>query len=41
MFVQCGIETRISLRDTDKPLDDIAKALDYQEKERLEPMKQT
>jgi hypothetical protein len=41
MFVQSDIEALIALRDTDKLLDDTAKDLVHQQKERLEdPMKQ-
>ncbi|MDQ0201762.1 hypothetical protein [Neobacillus ginsengisoli] len=36
IFVQSDIEALIALRDTDKPLDDTAKDLAYQQKERLE-----
>lgn len=36
IFVQSDIGALISLRDTDKPLDDTAKVLAYQQKERLE-----
>jgi chromosome segregation ATPase len=35
IFVQSDIEALIALRDTDKPLDDTAKDLAYQQKERL------
>lgn len=36
IFVQSDIGSLIALRDTDKPLDDTAKDLVYQQKERLE-----
>lgn len=36
IFVQSDIEALIALRDTDKPLDDTAKDLVHQQKERLE-----
>jgi len=36
IFVQSDIESLIALRDTEKPLDDTAKDLAYQQKERLE-----
>ncbi|GHH99675.1 hypothetical protein [Neobacillus kokaensis] len=36
IFVQSDIKALIALRDTDKPLDDMAKDLVYQQKERLE-----
>ncbi|MED1470013.1 hypothetical protein [Bacillus salipaludis] len=36
IFVQSDIGALISLRDTDKPLDDTAKDLAYQQKEKLE-----
>ena len=36
IFVQSDIGALIALRDTDKPLDDTAKDLAYQQKERLE-----
>jgi chromosome segregation ATPase len=36
IFVQSDIRALIALRDTDKPLDDTAKELVYQQKERLE-----
>jgi DNA-binding transcriptional regulator YhcF (GntR family) len=36
IFVQADIEALIALRDTEKPLDDTAKDLAYQQKERLE-----
>jgi DNA-binding transcriptional regulator YhcF (GntR family) len=36
IFVQSDIGALIALRDTDKPLDDTAKELAYQQKERLE-----
>ncbi|WP_342433280.1 hypothetical protein [Neobacillus sp. FSL H8-0543] len=40
-FVQSDIETLIALGDTDKPIDDTAKELVYQQKEGMkEPMKQ-
>ena len=35
IFVQTDIEALIALRDTDKPLDDTAKSLVHQQKERL------
>jgi hypothetical protein len=41
IFVQSDIETLIALRDTDKPLDDTAKDLVYQQKEKLEGSKET
>jgi NADH dehydrogenase/NADH:ubiquinone oxidoreductase subunit G len=36
IFVQSDIEALIALRDTDKPLDDTARGLAYQQKETLE-----
>lgn len=36
IFVQSDIEALVALRDTDRPLDDTAKDLAYQQKERLE-----
>ncbi|TCN18094.1 hypothetical protein [Mesobacillus foraminis] len=36
IFVQSDIEALVALRDTDKPLDDTAKDLVHQQKERLE-----
>ncbi|WP_227937193.1 hypothetical protein [Alkalihalobacillus deserti] len=41
IFVQSDIESLIALRDTDKPLDDTAKDLVYQQKERLEGLNET
>jgi NADH dehydrogenase/NADH:ubiquinone oxidoreductase subunit G len=41
IFVQSDIEALIALRDTDKPLDDTAKDLVYQQKERLERSNET
>jgi len=41
IFVQSDIEALIALRDTDKPLDDTAKDLVKQQKERLEAPKET
>ncbi|WP_045516483.1 hypothetical protein [Neobacillus niacini] len=41
IFVQSDIEALISLRDTDKPLDDTAKDLAYQQKERLKGSNET
>jgi DNA-binding transcriptional regulator YhcF (GntR family) len=41
IFVQTDIEALIALRDTDKPLDDTAKDLVHQQKERLEGSYQT
>ncbi|MCQ6280043.1 winged helix-turn-helix domain-containing protein [Bacillus sp. EB600] len=41
IFVQSDIETLIALRDTDKPLDDTAKDLVYQQKEKLEGSSET
>jgi DNA-binding transcriptional regulator YhcF (GntR family) len=41
IFVQSDIEALIALRDTDKPLDDTAKDLMYQQKERLEGSNET
>ncbi|MFC0468987.1 hypothetical protein ACFFHM_00015 [Halalkalibacter kiskunsagensis] len=41
IFVQSDIEALIALRDTDKPLDDTAKDLVHQQKERLEGSNQT
>lgn len=41
IFVQSDLEALISLRDTDKPLDDTAKELVYQQKERLERFNET
>ncbi|MFJ5717442.1 hypothetical protein QNH39_02205 [Neobacillus novalis] len=41
IFVQSDIEALIALRDTDKPLDDTAKDLVYQQKERLEGSNET
>lgn len=41
IFVQSDIEALIALRDTDKPLDDTAKDLVYQQKERLEGTNET
>ncbi|MEK4534097.1 hypothetical protein NST21_01745 [Peribacillus sp. FSL K6-1552] len=36
IFIHSGIEALIALRDTGKPLDDTAKDLVYQQKDRLE-----
>jgi DNA-binding transcriptional regulator YhcF (GntR family)/outer membrane murein-binding lipoprotein Lpp len=41
IFVQSDIESLIALRDTDKPLDDTAKDLVVQQKERLKETNQT
>ncbi|NWQ44233.1 hypothetical protein MLOOGBEN_26455 [Bacillus sp. EB106-08-02-XG196] len=41
IFVQSDIETLIALRDTDKPLDDTAKEIAQQQKERLEGISET
>lgn len=41
IFVQSDIEALIALRDTDRPLDDTAKDLMKQQKERLEAPKET
>lgn len=41
IFVQSDIEALIALRDTDKPLDDTAKDLAFQQKQKLEGMKET
>ncbi|MDQ0221162.1 hypothetical protein ELQ35_10750 [Peribacillus cavernae] len=41
IFVQSDIVALIALRDTDKPLDDTAKDLVYQQKERLEGSNET
>lgn len=41
IFVQSDIRALIALRDTDKPLDDTAKDLVYQQKERLEGSNET
>ncbi|MBO1515322.1 winged helix-turn-helix domain-containing protein [Metabacillus bambusae] len=41
IFVQSDIEALIALRDTDKPLDDTAKDLVYQQTERLEGSNET
>jgi chromosome segregation ATPase len=41
IFVQSDIGALIALRDTDKPLDDTAKDLVFQQKERLEGSKET
>ncbi|WP_318263934.1 hypothetical protein [Peribacillus simplex] len=41
IFVQSDIGALIVLRDTDKPLDDTAKELVYQQKERLEGSNET
>ncbi|MDM5356795.1 hypothetical protein [Peribacillus sp. ACCC06369] len=41
IFVQSDIGALIALRDTDKPLDDTAKDLVYQQKERLEGSDET
>ncbi|MBT2725606.1 hypothetical protein J7E63_01465 [Bacillus sp. ISL-75] len=41
IFVQSDIEALIALRDTDKPLDDMAKDLVYQQKERIEGSNET
>ncbi|MEY2195873.1 hypothetical protein AB7942_24530 [Neobacillus sp. BF23-41] len=41
IFVQSDIEALIALRDTDKPLDDTAKDLVYQQEERIEGSNET
>jgi hypothetical protein len=41
IFVQSDIEALKSLRDTDKPLDDTAKELAYQQQERLKGLNET
>ncbi|MDQ0974109.1 hypothetical protein QFZ31_003987 [Neobacillus niacini] len=41
IFVQSDIEALIALRDTDKPLDDTAKELANQQKERLKGLNET
>jgi chromosome segregation ATPase len=41
IFVQSDIEALIALRDTDKPLDDTAKEIAQQQKERLEGISET
>ncbi|MFB5198024.1 hypothetical protein ACE198_24560 [Neobacillus sp. KR4-4] len=41
IFVQSDIGALIALRDTDKPLDDTAKEIVYQQKERLEGSNET
>ncbi|MFC0272274.1 hypothetical protein ACFFIX_12590 [Metabacillus herbersteinensis] len=41
IFVQSDIVALIALRDTDKPLDDTAKDIVYQQKERLEESNET
>ncbi|PFP16127.1 hypothetical protein COJ96_26875 [Bacillus sp. AFS073361] len=41
IFVQSDIGALIALRDTDKPLDDTAKEIVYQQKERLEGSSET
>ncbi|QNF27826.1 hypothetical protein [Metabacillus elymi] len=41
IFVQSDIQALIALRDTDKPLDNTAKDLVYQQKERLEGSNET
>jgi hypothetical protein len=41
IFVQSDMEALIALRDTDKPLDDTAKDLAYQQKERLKGLNET
>ncbi|MDR7002957.1 hypothetical protein [Neobacillus niacini] len=41
IFVQSDIEVLVALRDTDKPLDDTAKDLVYQQKERLQGPNET
>ncbi|MEH7085938.1 hypothetical protein V7139_24820 [Neobacillus drentensis] len=41
IFVQSDIGALIALRDTDKPLDDTAKDIVYQQKERLEESNET
>jgi DNA-binding transcriptional regulator YhcF (GntR family) len=41
IFVQSDIEALIALRDTDKPLDDTAKEIARQQKERLEGFSET
>jgi hypothetical protein len=41
IFVQSDIEALIALRDTDKPLDDTAKVIAYQQKEKLARLNET
>ncbi|MFC9600492.1 hypothetical protein ACFTQL_21905 [Peribacillus butanolivorans] len=41
IFIHSDIEALIALRDTDKPLDDTAKDLVYQQKDRLEEANET
>ena len=41
IFIHSDIEALIALRDTDKSLDDIAKDLMYQQKDRLEETNET
>jgi chromosome segregation ATPase len=41
IFVQSDIESLIALRDTDKPLDDTAKEIALQQKERLDGLSET
>jgi chromosome segregation ATPase len=41
IFVQSDIEALIALRDTDKPLDETAKELAYQQKDRLKGLNET
>ncbi|MDM5329366.1 hypothetical protein [Neobacillus sp. CF12] len=41
IFVQSDMEALIALRDTDKPLDDTAKDLAYQQKEKLKGLNET
>ena len=41
IFIHSDIEALIALRDTDKPLDDTAKDLVYQQKDRLEETNET
>jgi hypothetical protein len=41
IFIHSDIEALIALRDTDKPLDDTAKDLVYQQKDRLDETNET
>ncbi|MGE7767736.1 hypothetical protein [Peribacillus sp. NPDC096540] len=41
IFIHSDIEALIALHDTDKPLDDTAKDLVYQQKDRLEETNET
>lgn len=41
IFVQSDIEALIALRDTDKPLDDTARVIAYQQKEKLAQLNET